>query len=188
MRALRANGFRFDFSLSRRPTRRDSSGRTIGTATATAWSRCPATRYRWADQRYRTEPPTYDIRARDKARLVRFATDNSLELRANYSIPLLKAFLNHLPAQSMKGTAPNERYITAKAVLGMLKGFRLRDLVDVAANPRNVKFEEWKRKADTDSAPVVAPDLIDAVEHYCRNHAQFLVLSDEATPFLQEMR
>jgi hypothetical protein len=148
---------------------------------------CNATRHRWADQRYQVEPPTYDVRAADKARLDGFVNGHSLELRPNYSIPLLKAFLNRLPPHRMTNAAANERYVTSQAIISMLKGFRLRDLVEVAANPRNLNFEEWKKKAEADRAPVIAADLVDAIEGYCRSRSLFLVLSDETTPFFSEM-
>ena len=69
----------------------------------------------------------------------------------------------------------------------MLRGFRLRDLVEVAANRNSVKFEEWKRKAEADSSPVIDASLVDAIEQYCRNDTLFLVLSDEAEPFFDAM-
>ena len=148
---------------------------------------CPATQYRWADQRYQADPPHYEIRAADKARLDGFVNGNSLELRPNYSIPLLKAFLNHLPSHSLSAASANERYVSSDAVLTMLKSFRLRDLVEVAANPRNVNFEEWKMLADKDTAPVVNSDLVEAINEYCRSRSLFLVLSDEASNFFDAM-
>jgi hypothetical protein len=87
----------------------------------------------------------------------------------------------------MTSSCLNERYVSAAAILSMLKSFRLRDLVEVAANPKNIKFEEWKRKADQDVAPVISPNLIEAIENYCRNQSLFLSLSDEAVPFLDSM-
>lgn len=149
---------------------------------------CPATQYRWADQRYQAEPPKYEIRASDKARLDSFVNGHSLELRPNYSIPLLKAFLNHLPPHPLSVAGANERYVSSDAVLTMLKSFRLRDLVEVAANPRNVKFEEWKQMADKDPQPVLSSDLIKAIDEYCRQRTLLLILSDETSPFFDTMR
>jgi hypothetical protein len=148
---------------------------------------CPATQYRWADQRFQADAPKYEIRAADKARLDEFVNGNSLELRANYSIPILRAFLNHLPPHPMTSARASERYVSSDAVLAMLRSFRLRDLVEVAANPRNIKFENWKKIADRDPAPVIRSELVDAIDSYCRNQTLFLVLSDEATPIFDTM-
>lgn len=63
----------------------------------------------------------------------------------------------------------------------------MRDLVEMAANPNNVKFDEWKKKADADPAPLVASDLVDSLDTYCRTQTMFLVLSDEEKPFLETM-
>jgi hypothetical protein len=51
------------------------------------------------------------IRAWDKARLDGFVNGHSLVPRPNYSIPLLKAFLNHLPPHplSVAAARPLER-------------------------------------------------------------------------------
>jgi hypothetical protein len=148
---------------------------------------CPATSNRWADQRFQVDSPRYQVLAADKARLDRFVNGNSIELRPNYSIPLLKAFLNHLPPRHMTATAAAERYVTWDGVLAMLKAFRLRDLVEVAANPRNIRFEDWKRLGDADQLPVIRPQTIDAMAAYCRSQTLFLVLSDEAKPFFDDM-
>jgi hypothetical protein len=149
---------------------------------------CPATQYRWADQRLQLEAPKYEIKAEDKIRLDRFVSGNSIELRANYSVPILKAFLNHLPSRPLSAAKLNQRYVSSDGVLKMLASFSLADLVDAAANPRNVQFEEWKRKAGNDTAPVLRPELVSAIEDYCRTKTLFLTLPDEADPFLSQLR
>jgi len=100
----------------------------------------------------------------------------------------LKAFLNRLPSHPLSAARLNQRYVSADGILKMLASFSLTDLVDVAANPRNIKFEEWKRKAVNDTAPVLRPELVSAIEEYCRTKTLFLALPDEAQPFLSEMR
>lgn len=150
-------------------------------------SECPPLRFRWADRRQQVAPPKYQIRAADKARLDRFVNGNSLELRTVFSASLLKAFLNRLDSYPMTGVVTNERYVSSDAVLAMLKALRMRDLVEMAANPNNVKFDEWKKKADADPAPLVASDLVDSLDTYCRTQTMFLVLSDEEKPFLETM-
>lgn len=146
---------------------------------------CSATKFRWADQRFQADSPRYEIRPADKARLDAFVTGSSIELRAHYSIPILKAFLNHLSPGRMTDAGVNERYVSWDAVLTMLKGLTLRDLVEIAANRGNVRYQDWIRKADADAAPLVSADLVDAVANYCQNSSLFLVLTDEAAPFFE---
>lgn len=148
---------------------------------------CTATRYRWADRRMQNDAPRYEILAEDKARLDNFVAGNSIELRVNYSIPILKAFLDHLPKRSFVAPGKNERFVSSQVVLTMLRNFKLADLIQVAANRRNVRYADWIKQASLDSAPLVRPDLMSAIEDYCRHRTLFLTLSDEASPFFSDM-
>ena len=144
---------------------------------------CPALQYRWADQRRQYGAPRYQIKVGNKVKLDDFVSGHSIELRPNYSIPLLKAFLDHLPPTTMTNSGVKERYVSADAVLEMLRNFSLVDLVEVAANKRNLQFESWRQAAQADHSPILQSDIIDAIESYCRDQSLFLVLSDEAAPF-----
>ncbi|WP_287188565.1 hypothetical protein, partial [Mesorhizobium sp.] len=148
---------------------------------------CPALAHRWADQRKQFGAPQYWIEASDKSRLDEFVNGNSIELRPNYSIPLVKAFLNHLPEHRMTDSEANERYVSSKTLLAMLRRFHLTDLIEVAANSGNVRYAEWKQLAAKDGTPAVREQLVDAIESYCGNQSLFLVLSDKAEPFFDLM-
>lgn len=106
----------------------------------------------------------------------------------NYSVPILKAFLNRLPPHQLSAAKINQRFVSSEAVLKMLAGFSLTDLVEVAGNPNSIKLGEWKRKAASDTAPVLRPELVSAIEQYCKTRSLFLALPDEAAPFLSELQ
>ena len=144
---------------------------------------CSATRNRWADVRFQVEPPSYSIKAEDKIRFDKFVSGHSIELRPNYSISLLRAFLSHLPPVTMTDSGRQERYVSSGAVLKMLRDFQFKDLIEIAANRQNMRFSDWKKYAEQDTAPILRPELMDAIESYCRNQSLFLALSDEADVF-----
>ncbi len=149
--------------------------------------KCPALMYRWADQRHQFGAPQYPITAENKVKLDSFVSGNSVELRANYSIPLVKAFLAKLPEVTMTDAKSTERAISAGAVLAMLRNFRFTDLLDVGANRKNVRFARWKQLAENNGKPIVEGSLIDAIQAYCENQSLFLVLPDEEKAFFQHM-
>ncbi|ANW01305.1 hypothetical protein [Bradyrhizobium icense] len=149
---------------------------------------CSATRNRWADERHQVRAPTYEVRAEDKIRMDRFVIGNVIELRINYSAAMLKAFLNRLPSHQLSAAKINQRFVSSQAVLKMLASFSLADLVEVAANPNSIKFGDWKREAAADTAPVLRPELVSAIEQYCKSSSLLLALPDEAPPFLSELQ
>ncbi|TAY98663.1 hypothetical protein ELH79_09400 [Rhizobium leguminosarum] len=148
---------------------------------------CPALNYRWADQRLQFGAPKYAISAEDKLRLDSFVSGNSIELRPNYSIPLAKAFLSQLPELHMTDAGVKERSVSHLQVLEMLRAFRFSDLLEVAANKRNIRFSQWKNLAERYDRPIIDARLIDAIQSYCENQSLFLVLSDEEKPFFDAM-